>query len=154
MPEHPRSEHQTRSRVIALRASSCRDFLPALKERGLAGVESVVSDDHGGLKKAITETLSEAAWQRCYLHFRGNALDHMPRRPDSDCLRKLRWLYNRRDLAGWPSLWIGKNTYRTASGYDGTARADMALRGIVRKRRCTGAGLECNVDCDIPLKGF
>ena len=56
MPEHPRSEHQTRSTVIALRASSCRDLLLALKEPGLDRVEAVVSDDHGGLKKATTET--------------------------------------------------------------------------------------------------
>ncbi len=133
-----------------MRASSCRDFLLALKERGLAWVESVVSDDHGGLKKAITETLSEAAWQRCYLHFRGNALDHMPRRPDNDCLRKPRRLCDRRDLAGWPSLWKGKNTYRPATGYDDTARADMALRGIVRKRHCTCASPECKV----LLRGF
>ena len=150
MPEHPRSEHQTRSRVIALRASSCRDFLPALKERGLAGVESVVSDDHGGLKKAITETLSEAAWQRRYPHFRGNALDHMPGRRDNDCLRKLRWHYDRRDLTAWFSLWKGKNTYRAATGHDVDARADMALCGIVGKRRCTCACPECNVS----LRGF
>ena len=35
--------------------SSWRDFLLALKARGLAGVESVVSDDHPGLKAAIRE---------------------------------------------------------------------------------------------------
>jgi putative transposase len=45
--------------------SSWRDFLTGLKERGLHGVEFVVSDDHDGLKKAIRECLPEAAWQRC-----------------------------------------------------------------------------------------
>ena len=30
----------------------------------------VVSDDHAGLKKALTEVLTDAAWQRCYVHFR------------------------------------------------------------------------------------
>jgi hypothetical protein len=43
--------------------SSWRDFLMELKERGLHGVEYVVSDDHDGLKKAIAECLSGAAWQ-------------------------------------------------------------------------------------------
>jgi hypothetical protein len=44
-----------------------------LKERGLHGVEFVVSDDHAGLKKAIGEVLPEAAWHRCYGHFLRNA---------------------------------------------------------------------------------
>lgn len=32
-------------------------ILAELKQQGLAGVEFVVSDDHAGLKKAITEIL-------------------------------------------------------------------------------------------------
>ena len=38
--------------------SSWKEFLEALKARGLHGVEFVVSDDHPGLKKAIAEVLS------------------------------------------------------------------------------------------------
>jgi transposase-like protein len=60
--------------------SSWRDFLLALKARGLAGVELVVSDDHPGLKQAIREVLPAAAWQRCYVHFLRNALDYVPRK--------------------------------------------------------------------------
>jgi len=44
--------------------SSWREFLVQLKQRGLSGVEFVVSDDHAGLKKAIAEIVPEAAWQR------------------------------------------------------------------------------------------
>jgi putative transposase len=40
--------------------SSWRDFLLDLQQRGLRGVEFVVSDDHPGLKAAIREVLSEA----------------------------------------------------------------------------------------------
>lgn len=47
--------------------SAWRDFLVALKARGLKGVELVVSDDHAGLVAAIGEVIPEAAWQRCYL---------------------------------------------------------------------------------------
>jgi transposase-like protein len=39
------------------RRSSWRDFLLGLRERGLSGVEFVVSDDHGGLRQAIIEVL-------------------------------------------------------------------------------------------------
>ena len=76
-----------------------RDFLVSLKERGLHGVEFVVSDDHQGLRKSLMEMLPEAAWQRCYVHFLRNALDHMPRKANDDCLQELRWLYDRRDLS-------------------------------------------------------
>jgi len=54
--------------------SSWRTFLLGLRERGLSGVELVVADDHAGLRAAIREVLSEAAYQRCYVHFLRNAL--------------------------------------------------------------------------------
>lgn len=92
--------------------SSWRDFLAQLRDRGLHGVEFVVSDDHAGLVAAIREILPEAAWQRCYVHFLRNALDYVPRKVDDDCLRELRWLYDRRDrsearadLAAWLGKW-------------------------------------------------
>jgi transposase-like protein len=95
--------------------SSWRDFLVKLRDRGLRGVEFVVTDDHCGLKAAIREILPAAAWQRCYVHFLRNALDYVPRKVDDDCLRELRWLYDRRDiaearrdLAGWIAKWQAK----------------------------------------------
>jgi putative transposase len=95
--------------------SSWRDFLSGLKERGLFGVEFVVSDDHEGLKGAIREVLPGAAWQRCYVHFLRNALDYVPRKVDDDCLQELRWIYDRRELAEvrrviaqWLTKWQGK----------------------------------------------
>jgi len=95
--------------------TSWKDFLLGLKERGLSGVDFVVSDDHAGLKKAITEILPSAVWQRCYVHFLRNALDYLPRRGDDDCMMELRWLYDRhdvqesrRDLAAWLAKWSTK----------------------------------------------
>jgi putative transposase len=95
--------------------SSWREFLAGLRERGLHGVEYVVSDNHAGLKAAIREILPEAAWQRCYVHFLRNALDYVPRKVDDDCLMELRWFYDRRDLdevrrdiAQWVTKWQGK----------------------------------------------
>ena len=95
--------------------STWKDFLIQLRDRGLHGVEFVVSDDHDGLKKAIREVVKQAAWQRCYVHFLRNALDHIPRRADDDCLQELRWLYDRRnidearsDLAAWLARWQAK----------------------------------------------
>lgn len=95
--------------------SSWREFLVGLKNRGLRGVELVISDDHEGLKKAIREALPESSWQRCYVHFLRNALDYLPRKADDDCLMELRWLYDRRsieevktDLAAWLKKWEGR----------------------------------------------
>ncbi len=67
--------------------SSWKDFLLALKRRGLSGVEYAVFGDHPGLKAALREVLPEAAWQRCYVHFLRNALDYVPRKGDDDCSR-------------------------------------------------------------------
>ena len=111
-----------------------RDFLLGMKERGLRGVGFVVTDDHAGLKKAITELLPEAIWQRCYVHFLRNALDYLPRKADDDCLQELRWIYDRRDLdearrdlGAWlqkwqqkyPKLcnWVEENIEQTLSFY-------------------------------------
>lgn len=92
--------------------SAWTDFLVGLKERGLSGVRFVVSDHHEGLKRAVMETLPHAHWQRCYVHFLRNALDHLPRKADDDCLMELRWLYDRRDsgearrdLTAWLEKW-------------------------------------------------
>ena len=92
--------------------SSWKDFLLGLRRRGLTGVEFVVADDHAGLRSAVREVLAESAFQRCYVHFLRNALDHLPRKADDDCLQELRWLYDRRsieearqDLAAWIAKW-------------------------------------------------
>jgi putative transposase len=96
-------------------ATSWRDFLVKLKQRGLRGVEFAVTDDHAGLKQGIAEVLPETVWQRCYVHFLRNALDYLPRKANDDCLVELRWLYDRhdveqarQDLALWLAKWQGK----------------------------------------------
>jgi putative transposase len=97
--------HEGRRQILAVELAnresqtSWKDVLLELKSRGLRGVEFVVSDDHPGLKRAIAEVIPEAVWQRCYVHFLRNALDHLPRKAVDDCLQELRWLYDRRDLA-------------------------------------------------------
>lgn len=92
--------------------SSWKQFFLDLKWRGLTGVVCVISDDHAGLRKAIPEVFPEATWQRCYVHFLRNALDHLPRKKDDDVLTELRWIYERRnveearrDLAAWLGKW-------------------------------------------------
>jgi putative transposase len=94
-------------------ASSWKQLLSSLRDRGLRGVQLAISDDHAGLKRAIREVLPEAIWQRCYVHFLRNALDYLPRKANDDCLMELRWLYDRRnveearrDLTAWLAKWV------------------------------------------------
>lgn len=92
-----------------------KEFLRGLQARGLRGVEFVVSDHHEGLLHAVMTMLPTAVWQRCYVHFLRNALEHLPRKADDDCLTELRWIYDRRtlaearaDLAAWLKKWQAK----------------------------------------------
>jgi transposase-like protein len=54
-------------------------FLRHLRERGLAGVQLVISDAHAGLKKAITRCFQGCGWQRCRVHFARNLLVKVPK---------------------------------------------------------------------------
>jgi transposase-like protein len=54
-------------------------FLGQLVERGLTGVELVISDDHQGLKAALAKKLPGTSWQRCRAHFMRNVLTKVPK---------------------------------------------------------------------------
>jgi transposase-like protein len=73
-------------RILGLELSAGHDegsawprFIRSLVERGLAGVQLVISDDHAGLVRAVREQLLGAAWQRCRVHLTRNAQDLVPR---------------------------------------------------------------------------
>lgn len=53
-------------------------FLRGLKERGLKGVELVVSDKCLGLVESLGEFYPEAKWQRCVVHFYRNVWSTVP----------------------------------------------------------------------------
>jgi len=54
-------------------------FLRSLVERGLKGVQLVISDAHEGLKAAVRAVFAGASWQRCRVHFVRNVLAHIPK---------------------------------------------------------------------------
>jgi putative transposase len=49
-----------------------QELFRSLKRRGLRGVELVTSDDHEGLKAAISRHFQGASWQRCQVHYARN----------------------------------------------------------------------------------
>ena len=56
-----------------------RAFLKSLVERGLSGVQLVVSDDHDGLKAGVRAVLGGVAGQRCQCHLQRNAQAYVPK---------------------------------------------------------------------------
>ena len=54
-------------------------FLRSLKERGLDGVNLVISDAHAGLKAAIGRVFQGTAWQRCKVHLMRNLMTYIPK---------------------------------------------------------------------------
>lgn len=63
-----------------------RDFLKSLSERGLHGVQYIVSDDHLGLKAALKTVFPNVAWQRCQTHLARNAQDHVKSKSNKDSI--------------------------------------------------------------------
>lgn len=56
-----------------------RSFLVSLVERGLSGVELVISDAHAGLAAARRAVLGGVPWQRRQFHLQQNAQAFVPR---------------------------------------------------------------------------
>jgi putative transposase len=77
-----------------------REFFKSLLQRGLHGVELIVSDAHEGLKAARQACFSGVAWQRCQFHLMHNALAHVPRQEmKSQVMDDLRGVFDAADQA-------------------------------------------------------
>ena len=73
--------------------TSWSEFFISLKERGLSGVDLVVSDNHGGLVAAVKKNFHNASWQRCQTHFSRNVLDKTPKKLQPEIKQALREIY-------------------------------------------------------------
>jgi putative transposase len=78
-------------------AESWRSFLRHLKERGLAGVELVISDKCLGLVEALGEFYPEAAWQRCMVHWFRNVLTVVPTSKAREVVAMLKAIHAQED---------------------------------------------------------
>jgi putative transposase len=67
-----------------------RGFLRHLKDRGLAGVQLIISDACIGLVEAAAELFPGAQWHRCVVHFYRNVSSHVPRGKVGDVARMLK----------------------------------------------------------------
>lgn len=64
-----------------------------LKERGLRGVELVVSDAHQGIRKALAKHFQGACWQRCQVHLMRDLLNKASWKDYKELARDLRAIY-------------------------------------------------------------
>ncbi len=75
------------------------DLFRKLKRRGLAGVVLVASDDHEGIKAAVSRHFQGAAWQRCQCHFIRNLLSYAPKGQKQGLHQELRAIFDAPDLS-------------------------------------------------------
>lgn len=72
---------------------SWRNFLRHLKQRGLAGVQLVISDKCLGLVETLGEFFADARWQRCMVHFYRNVFACIPTDKVKDVAGLLKAIY-------------------------------------------------------------
>ncbi len=66
------------------------DLFSELKERGLRGVELVVSDGHKGIQKAIQTSFIGSSWQMCHVHFIRTVLKKVPKKQHQQVTERLK----------------------------------------------------------------
>lgn len=74
-------------------------FLRHLKDRGLEGVELVVSDKSLGLVETLPDFFPKAQWQRCVVHWYRNVLSDVPKRLKKDVVAMLKAIHAQEDRA-------------------------------------------------------
>lgn len=76
-----------------------REFLASLQARGLHGLRFIVSDDHAGLRAALTARFAGVPWQRCQFHLQQNAMAFVPKiHLREEVAADLRTVFNAADL--------------------------------------------------------
>ena len=76
---------------------SWRNFLRHLKERGLRGVQMLISDKCLGLVEAIGEFYPEATWQRCMVHWYRNVMSVTPKGKVKEVMAMLKAIHAQED---------------------------------------------------------
>ncbi len=134
------SEHETHWKA----------FLKELKERGMHGVQLVISDDHEGLAAARRAVLGSTPWQRCQFHLQQNASTYVPRQSmRSEVAADIRAIFNAPDrktaemllqatvqkyasLAPKLSAWMEKNLVEGFTVFD----FPLEHRRLIRTTNC------------------
>lgn len=93
--------------VTGIHENGCREILGAkvalneeesvweslfeeLRDRGLRGVQLVVSDGHKGIQKAVEKAFLGASWQMCNVHFMRAVLKNIPKKDKAEVAYQLK----------------------------------------------------------------
>jgi transposase-like protein len=130
---------------------SWMEYFVWLKGRGLAGVDLVVSDSHGGLVNAVRLQFQGATWQRCQTHLSANVSDATPKALQETVHRRVRAIFEAPDIETARVLLAKFNAdfaqYAPAAvatlerGFD-DATAILALPDLYRQRLRTTNAVE------------
>jgi transposase-like protein len=83
------------------------EFLRSLVNRGLSGIELVISDAHSGLVAAIRTSCPGASWQRCRTHFMTNLLAKVPKSAQALVATLVRSIFLQPDAESvWDRFWV------------------------------------------------
>ena len=74
-------------------------FLAHLKQRGLTGVELIVSDACLGLVESVAEHFPAARWQRCVVHWYRSLFSHIPHEKVREVATMLKAIHAQEDRA-------------------------------------------------------
>ena len=77
-------------------------FLRHLVDRGLNGVQLIISDACRGLMESAAEYLPDARWQRCMVHFYRNVFSHVPAGKLREAALMLKAIHAQEDLQAGP----------------------------------------------------
>ncbi len=76
------------------RREAYQNLLKGLNDRGLRGVQLVISDDHDAIKQAVMTELTGVQWQRCVVHFERNILSYVPAKDIREVAKDLKAIFN------------------------------------------------------------
>jgi putative transposase len=85
--------------ILGARVTDCENegfwsgLFEDLKERGLTGVQRVVSDGHTGIQKAASAAFLGASWQMCEGHCTRAVLKNIARKDQKEVVERLREAY-------------------------------------------------------------
>ncbi len=82
-----------------------RGFLRTLRERGLNGVQLVISDQHAGLVAALARQMQGVVHQRCRVHFARNLLALVPKSHKDMVAAVFRTAFAQPDAAAASQAW-------------------------------------------------
>lgn len=86
-----------------------------LRERGLTGVQLVISDGHAGIQKAAEAAFLGASWQMCQVHCTRAVLKNIPRKHQKEVAESLKEAYGNEQSLQDLADDLGRRGYRKAA---------------------------------------